>query len=78
MTRKEGDPHTRRVDWPTRKDKRAGNRKEGQAGAGVHTLGATKNPAGVNLRGLAGVSGLPTVTSEGGQNEKEGEQQAEG
>ena len=57
-----------------RKSGRAIGRKE----AGVHTLGATKNPAGVNLRGAAGVSGLPTVPGKGAKYEKEGEQQAKG
>ena len=39
-----------------RKDKRV---------SGVGTLGATKNPAGVNLRGGVGVIGLPTVSGKG-------------
>lgn len=45
--------------------------------SGVHTLWATKNPAGVNLRGGVGVIGLSTVARKGGQNEKEGEQQTQ-
>ena len=59
-TRKEGtdtrNRHPRGVDWPTRKGKRQ---------AGVGTLGATKNPAGVNLRGGVGVIGLPAVARKG-------------
>ena len=79
MTRKEpiqGNPHTRGIDWPTKEGQAAsGNcpRKEGKRRAGVGTLGAKKNPAGVNLRGLAGVIGLLTVPGKGGENEKEGE-----
>ena len=46
--------------------------------SGVHTLGATKNPAGVNLRGVAGVIGLLTIARKGGENEQEGEQQTQG
>jgi hypothetical protein len=46
--------------------------------AGVGTLGATKNPAGVNLRGRVMGFGLLTVSGEGGENEEEGEKQAKG
>jgi hypothetical protein len=54
-------------------------RKEGRkAGAGVHTLGAKKNPAGLNLRGGVSGLGLSTVARKGAENEKEGEQQAQG
>jgi len=53
-------------------------RKEGRRASGVHTLWAKKNPAGVNLRGVVMDSGLFSVTSKGGENEKDGEQQTEG
>jgi hypothetical protein len=33
----------RRKEWPT---------KEGKAGGAMDTIGAKKNPAGVNLRGV--------------------------
>ena len=46
--------------------------------SGVHTLWATKNPAGVNLRGGVGVIGLSTVARKGGEDKQEGEQEAEG
>jgi hypothetical protein len=41
----------------------SGPRKEGKRQAGVGTLGAKKNPAGVSLRG--GVSGLDLLTVSG-------------
>lgn len=61
QTRKEGDrytrnPHPKGDQWPTRKGKRQ---------AGVVTLGAKKNPAGLSLRGVVGVIGLPTVSGKG-------------
>lgn len=59
------NPRTKGVIGQLRKDKRA---------SGGVTLGATKNPAGVILRGAAGVLGLSTVARKGGQNEKDGEQ----
>ena len=79
MTRKEpiqGNPHTRGIDWPTKEGQAAsGNcpRKEGKRRAGVGTLGATKNPAGVNLRGVVMGFGLLTVSGKGTKDEKEGE-----
>ena len=88
-TRKEGDRHTRNPhpkgdigQLGRESGKRAASgkrpRKEAKRVSGVGTLGATKNPAGVNLRGGVGVIGLPSVTGKGGQDEKEGEQQAQG
>jgi len=61
-----GRKHTQGIDWPTRKQ--SGKRpKEGRKRqAGIHTLGAKKNPAGVSLRGAAGVIGLLTVARKGG------------
>ena len=53
QTRKEGrNPHPRGSIGQL-------GRTSGRAGVG--TLWATKNPAGVNLRGLAGVIGLLTI-----------------
>lgn len=48
---------------------------EGQAGRG-DTIGAKENPAGVNLRGLVGVP--MSIAREGGENEKESEEEAQG
>ena len=56
-TRKEGDRHTR--DRHTRGDLGQLGRKSGKRGVG--TIGATKNPVGVNLRGGVGVIGLLAV-----------------
>ena len=53
-------------------------RKEEKRTSGVHTLGAKKNPAGLNLRGVVNGLGLFSVTSKGGENEKEGEQETQG
>ena len=73
---KEGrNPHTG-LDWPTYET--SGPRKEGKRASGVHTLGAKKNPAGVNLRGVVMGLGLLTVARKGTDHEKQGEQQAEG
>ena len=77
-TRKEGDRHTRGIDWPTLKPSGRAIGRKGKRVSGVHTLWATKNPAGVNLRGAVGVIGLPAVTGKGAKDEKEGEQQAQG
>ena len=57
-----------RGHWPTSKDKRDGR--------GVGTIGAKENPAGVNLRGLVGVP--MSIAREGGENQEEGEEEAEG
>jgi hypothetical protein len=40
--------------------------------SGVHTLGATKNPAGLNLRGVVMGFGLLAVTGEGTNDQQEG------
>ena len=40
-------------------------RKEEKRTSGVHTLGAKKNPVGVNLRGVVIGLGLSTVSGEG-------------
>ena len=44
--------------------------------SGVHTLEATKNPAGLNLRGVVMAWDLLSVPSKGADDQKEGEQQA--
>ena len=75
MTRKEGTD-TQGVDGLLMRQagKRAsGLRKEGRRRAGVGTLWAKKNPAGLNLRGVVNGLGLFSVTSEGRENEEEGE-----
>ena len=51
--------------------------RKGKRVSGVGTLWATKNPAGVNLRGAVGVSGLPAVPGKGGEDEKQGEKQTQ-
>ena len=77
---KEGrkEPHTRGLDGLLMRQAASGPKEGRKRQAGVHTLEATKNPAGLNLRGVVMGSGLFSVTSKGGENEKEGEQQAEG
>lgn len=45
----------------------SGPRKEESGQAGVGTLGAKKNPAGLNLRGVVNGLGLSTVSGEGGK-----------
>jgi hypothetical protein len=46
--------------------------------SGVGTLWAKKKPAGVNLRGAAGVIGLSTVARQCGQDKKQSKQQTQG
>jgi hypothetical protein len=41
--------------------------------SGVGTLGAKKNPAGLNLRGGVNGFGLLTVAGKGADDQKEGE-----
>jgi len=50
--------HTRGSIGQLGRQAASGPRKEGRRVSGVHTLGATKNPAGLNLRGVAGVIGI--------------------
>ena len=53
-------------------------RKEGRRASGVGTLEATKNPAGLNLRGGVIGFGLLSVPGEGANDQKEGEKQTQG
>jgi hypothetical protein len=78
VTRKEGTTH-KGIDWPTRKTSgQAGPRKEGKRASGVGTLGAKKNPAGLNLRGVVIGFGLLTVPGKGTDDQKDGEQETQG
>lgn len=53
-------------------------RKEGRRASGVHTLGAKKNPVGLNLRGGVIGFGLLSVPGKGANDQKEGEKQTQG